>query len=280
MKKVLPYLLAAVVFLFALALLRPPAQTQVVTAALDLPAGHTLTEGDLTLRSMPAEVLPAEGVITDPAQAVGQTLRVDRTAGDVILTTHLGESQVALKPDERAVAVHVTDASGMGGVLKPGDLVGVSAVIFKQGMGEEAGIFSKTTIEGLRVLYVQPSFVAEDPAQSAVITPDPKTGLAVQRQRSKEGVIILAVPVQAQAVVYDFQTAGIQATSAVRLVNAVELLTALDQADNARLSLYMLPKDAREMTTSGLWLPELVIRQVTPTPTPTPVAFSSLQSQP
>ena len=273
-KKVVPYLLAAVVFLFVLAFLRPPAQMPVVTAALDLPAGHTLTEGDLTLRSLPAEALPAEGVITDPAQAVGQTLRVDRTAGDVILSSHLGESQVALKADERAVAVHVTDASGMGGVLRPGDLVGVSAVIFKQGMGEESGVFSKTTVEGLRVLYVQPSFVAEDPAQSAVITPDPKTGLAIQRQRSKEGVVILAVPVQAQAVVYDFQTAGIQATNAVRLVNAVELLTALDQADNARLSLYMLPKDAREMTTSGLWLPELVIRQVTPTPTGTPVPLA------
>jgi len=63
-------------------------------------------------------------------------------------------------------------------------------------------------------------------------------------------------------------------------VNAVELLTALDQADNARLSLYMLPKDAKAMTTSGLWLPELVIRQVTPTTTPTPVAFSSIQQQP
>lgn len=274
MKKVLPYVLAAVVFLFALALLRPAPQVQVVTAAADLPAGHTLTEGDLVLRSLPAEALPKEGVITDLAQAVGQTLRVDRTTGDVILASHLGESQVALKPDERAVAVHVTDASGMGGVLRPGDLVGVSAVISRQGMGDESGIFSKTTIEGLRVLYVQPSFVAEDPAQSTVITPDPKTGLAIQRQRSKEGVVILAVPVQAQAVVYDFQTAGIEATNAVRLVNAVELLTALDQADNAKLSLYMLPQNAEAMNTSGLWLPELVIRQVTPTPTGTPVPLA------
>ncbi len=277
LKKVLPYLLAGVVFLFALALLRPPAQMQVVTAALDLPAGHTLTEGDLTLRSLPAEALPTEGVITDPLQAVGQTLRVDRTAGDVILTTHLGESQVALKADERAVAIHVTDASGMGGVLRPGDLVGVTAVVFQQGMGAESGAFSKATIEGLRVLYVQPSFVAEDPAQSAVITPDPQTGIAIQRQRSKEGVVILAVPIQAQAVVYDFQSAGIQATNAVRLVNAVELLTALDQSDNARLSLYMMPKDAQAMNTSGLWLPELVVRQVTPTPTGTPVPLSLTQ---
>ncbi len=62
-KKVLPYLLAVLVFFVALALLRPAPQTQVVVAAADLPAGRTLAEGDLALKPMPQDLLPTEGVI-------------------------------------------------------------------------------------------------------------------------------------------------------------------------------------------------------------------------
>jgi len=273
-KKVLPYLLAVLVFFVVLALLRPAPQTQVVVAAADLPAGHTLVEGDLALKPIPQDLLPTEGVITDIAQAVGQTLRVDRTAGDVILQSHLGGEAVNLGPDERAVAVEVTDSAGLAGLLKPGDRVGVTAIL-TAGDFTTQGVFSKAVVENLRVLYIQPSFAAEDPAASAaVVTPDPLTGIAMQRQREKQGVVVLAVPVKAQAVVYDFQSAGLQATAAVRLVNAVELLSALDQADNVKLSLYLMPKDPQPMNTSGLWLPDLVIRDVTPTPTPTPIGMA------
>ncbi|GIV65205.1 MAG: Flp pilus assembly protein CpaB [Chloroflexota bacterium] len=274
-KKYLPYLLAVLVFFAALSLLRPPQQQPVVTAALDLPAGHILTEGDLALKPVPADLLPAEGVLTDITAAVGQALRVDRTAGDLILTAHLGEKPVTLQPDERAVAVQVSDSAGLAGIIRAGDRVGVTAVL-TDGDYTVQGVFSKATVENLRVLYIQPSFQAEDPAEAAgqIITPDPQTGIAVQRQRSREGVVVLAVPIKAQAVVYDFQSSGIEATTAVRLVNAVELLTALDQADNVKLSLYLMPDEAQPMNTSGLWLPELVIRQMTPTPTPTPVGFA------
>lgn len=275
-KKYLPYLLAVLVFFVALAMLRPPEQTQVAVAAVDLPAGHILTEGDLVMKGVPADLLPPEGAITDPAVAVGQALRIDRSAGDLILTAHLGEKPVTLQPDERAVAIQVSDSAGLAGIIRPGDRVGVTAIL-TDGDYTVQGVFSKATVENLRVLYIQPSFQAEDPAEAAgqIITPDPQTGIAVQRQRSKEGVVVLAVPAKAQAVVYDFQSAGIEATTAVRLVNAVELLSALDQADNVKLSLYLMPDEAQPMNTSGLWLPELVIRQMTPTPTPTPLGFAA-----
>jgi pilus assembly protein CpaB len=274
-KKYLPYLLAVFVFFVALSLLRPPEQMQVAVAAVDLPAGHILTESDLVMKGIPADLLPPEGVITDPAAAVGQALRIDRSAGDLILATHLGDKPVLLQPDERAVAIQVSDSAGLAGIIRPGDRVGVTAIL-TDGDYTVQGVFSKAAVENLRVLYIQPSFVAEDPAEAAgrIITPDPQTGIAVQRQRSKEGVVVLAVPVKAQAVVYDFASAGIEATTAVRLVNAVELLSALDQADNVKLSLYLMPDEAQPMNTSGLWLPELVIRQMTPTPTPTPMGFA------
>ncbi len=192
----------------------------------------------------------------------------------MILQSHLGGEAVNLGPDERAVAVEVTDSAGLAGLLKPGDRVGVTAIL-TAGDFTTQGVFSKAVVENLRVLYIQPSFAAEDPAASAaVVTPDPLTGIAMQRQREKQGVVVLAVPVKAQAVVYDFQSAGLQATAAVRLVNAVELLSALDQADNVKLSLYLMPKDPQPMNTSGLWLPDLVIRDVTPTPTPTPIGMA------
>jgi len=55
------------------------------------------------------------------------------------------------------------------------------------------------------------------------------------------------------------------------VVNAVELLTSLDAAENAQLYLYLMPLNAKAMTTSGLWLPELVILPVKPTPTVAPI---------
>lgn len=269
MKKWLPLIGALIVFLIALALLRPAPQKAVVVAAVDLPAGHVIADGDLTTRRMAEEFLPAD-VLTDPANALGMTLKADRTAGDLILASHLSPERVELKPGERAVALAVTDSQGLAGLIRPGDRVGVTAVLTDESTTENRGVFSKITVENLRVLYLSPSFYAEDAAASAVITPDPATGLVFQREREDKGTVVLAVPVDAVAVVYDYSTVDPSYLNQTHLVNAIELLSALDSAGNASLSLFLMPKgEATPFVSSGLWLNRLMVSPVTPTPTPT-----------
>ncbi len=265
-KKVLPYVFAVIVFVLALVLLRPAPSKRVVVAAADLRAGHVLAVSDLVLRAFPADAVPADAV-SDTTLLVGQSLRIDRGQGDVIRLSHLGEV-VALQPNERAIAVKVTDASGLAGLLIAGQQVGVVATISQQSFDAQ-GSFSKATIEGLRVLYVDPNFAANEPSVQPVSTPSGSlvAGYSASSERTSEGTVVLAVPVELQTIFYDFSATGGITDS--RQVNAVELLAALSSAaSGAEITLYLMPSEnATPFNSPGLWLPDLIIP---PGPTLTP----------
>jgi pilus assembly protein CpaB len=258
-RKLLPLFLAGVVFVTALFLMQPPPPRQVVTATRFLPAGHTLTARDLHVLELPAASVPPEA-FEAPAALLGETLRVDRTAGDLLLPSHLGGEALTLAPDERAVAVEVTDAAGLAGLLRPGDHVGVTAVVLQQ-----SGTFAKVIAENLRVLYLSPDFEALDPA---VLLPEEDAGLVAggtSVQREPTGVVILAVPIDLMGVPYEFSPYGV--ASSTRLINVVDLLPALEHAREVELSLFLQPEQAQPFTTAGVYVPDLVI---TPGPSPTP----------
>ncbi len=267
----LPKILAALGLLGAFVFFRSQKQETltVVVAAADLPAGHTLTASDLTTAPVLASGAPA-AAYTDPAAVVGQTLRVARLSGDVIAAEHLGGQTLELQPDERAIGIEVTDSAGLAGLLKPGDLVGVTAVLRDSG-----GAYSKVIAENLRVLYVSPEFSALDPlsaqriqAQDGNVT----TSVQTSGTRDTQGTVVLAVPVKAQVVAYDFAPFGVQPES--RLVNLVDLLPALDSAQNVTLSLYLQPEAARTFRSPGVYVPDLVVTPG-PSPTPTPAPLSA-----
>ena len=264
MKKLLPIVIACLVFLLSLIFLRPEATTPVVVAAIDLPEGHTLVTSDVTLIQVPKSHAP-QSAFSDPSQVTGQTLRVFRGTGDVINPSNLGGEVITLAPNERAVAIHVTDAAGLAGLIRPGDTVGISAV-----MDSQDGSFAKTVASGLRVLYISPEFKAlQGTAQAAAssISNSPFAGgtsTLSQRARELEGTVVLAVPVAAITIGYDFSTFGVNSES--RLVSMTDLLPALDLVDSVRLSLFLEPDAPEPFITSGLFLPDLVI---TPAPTST-----------
>jgi pilus assembly protein CpaB len=268
LRKVIPWAAAVIVFLLALVLIQPPAQTSVVVAALDLPAGREVGSSDVLLQDVPEDLAPGDA-LTSVDQAIGRSLSVARSPGDILRTSNLGEP-VTLAPNERAIAVHVRDSAGLAGLLTPGDVVGLVAIIQVQTAGGEPGAFSKSTIEPLRVLYLSPEFQAR---LGATPEADPVTGLPrFTNDRDSEGTVVLAVPTSAQVVFYDFS--GRQAPNATVVVNALELLAALDASDFATLSLYLVPDGAGGFATSGLFLPDLVITpQPTPTATSTPEGF-------
>lgn len=261
MKKLMPYFLAVAVLFASLILIRPAPSKTVVVAARDLRAGQPLTEADVALRSVPVGLLPADA-LTNIQSALGQTLQWPRGEGDVIRQAHLGKS-VALAEDERAVAVEVTDAGGLGGLLAPGMTVGVVAAIPVQGQGG-VGTFAKATVEGLRVLYVDPRFAVQQSPQPMPTAGAFGVGLYTQ-ERAQKGYVVLAVPTSLTTILYDFSASG--ALSESRKVNALELLSALQATTGATVTLYLTPDDAQRFASPGLWLPDLVI---TPAPTATP----------
>jgi pilus assembly protein CpaB len=263
MKKLLPILIALPVFLFSLLFLRPEATVPILVAAVDLPAGHTIAASDVTLSQIPKSQAPLDA-FSNPSQVVGQTLRVFRSAGDVIAPAHLGGEAITLAPDERAIAIHVSDAAGLAGLLRPGDLVGVTAV-----MSEREGSFAKTVANSLRVLYISPDFQAEAASSQASVVSTSSTftgsvSASLQQRRASEGTVVLAVPMEAVTIGYDFSLFGISSES--RLVSLTDLLPALDLVDGVQLSLFLEPGTAEPFITAGLYLPDLVI---TPLPTPT-----------
>ena len=269
MKKIFPILLAVVLFFVAYAVLLPEPSKQVVTAARDLKAGHAILEEDVVVRAMPAEALPLDAV-ADPVLVVGQPLRIDRGQGDVIRASQLG-TLLDLAPDERGVSVRIDDASGVAGVLSPGQKVGVIASI-PQENSDFTGTFSKATVENLRVLYIDPRFSASSDANvvpsGAQQDDNLLTGVNTD-ERAREGSVVLAVDVNLQTVFYDFTASG--AVSQSKTVNALELLAALANMPGANVTLYLMPgENPAPFTSPGLWLPDLIKTPLPVTPTATP----------
>jgi pilus assembly protein CpaB len=269
MKKWMPFGIALLVFFIALVLNQPEKQIDVVVAAVDLPDGHVLVDGDLTVKQMPKSIAPA-GAVSDPKQLVGQRLRVARSAGDPVLPSHLGGEALELKPNERAVALRVTMAQGVAGLIMPGDHVGITAIIED---GQQ--LYAKYLAGGLRILWVDPAFRRDD-IQRPVDTPSASStfpsigsGISIASGGAESGLIVLAVPVDAKSVTYDFSLLGTE--SASMPVYLIDLLPALS-AQGVKFGLVLEPKQAAEIVTSGLVIQSLVITPVpTLTPTPTPV---------
>lgn len=274
MKKLVPLLLAGFVFIVTLMLMGAtrPQTTAVYVARQNLPTGHPLTAADLTLANLPDAAVP-EGAVTEENVSVllGGILRTDRSAGDVVTPAQLGGQSLTLKPNERAVALSVTDSAGLAGLLKPGDYVGVTAVL---SLGNGQGTYAKVLAEGLRVLYLTPEFAALDPAvYEQAQNPNASSGgvgtstyqSSQVPSRDNTGVVVLAVPTDVEVVAYDFAPFGVD--SPTRLMSLLDLLPALDHAKEVALSLFIQPDKAQAFTTSGVYLPDLVL---TPGPSPTP----------
>ena len=106
----------------------------VVEAKVDLSAGTRLTADVLVVHSLPANAFP-NGAYTTLAEAEGKVLTTARVAGDPITAYVAGESAVSsgipaqLAPNTVAVSIKVDQATGLAGVLRPGQTVAVIAIV-------------------------------------------------------------------------------------------------------------------------------------------------------
>jgi len=265
MKKFLPIVLAMVVFAVALALNRPEPQVAVVVAAADLPEGRVLAESDLATKEMPKSLAP-DGAVSEVQSLVGQRLRVARSAGDPILPAHLGGEVLELQPNERAVALQVSAAQGLAGLLKPGDRVGLTVIV---NSGQQT--FAKYLVGGLRVLWVDPAFkrdsgmVPQTTPSSGGLFGGGSPAAAADVEGAARGLVVLAIPTDMKVVPYAF-AAGFGAENIEQPLYLLDVLPALT-TQGAQFGLVLEPEKAQEAQTSGLALQSLVI---TPGPTMTP----------
>lgn len=278
----LPIILAGATFVLVALALWPQEEptTTFVVAGRDLGAGTILAPADLAMVTLPSEQAPPDPV-SDPALLVGESLAVVRFQGEPITPRHLGPA-VILAPDERGIAVRVQADTGLAGLLRPGMEVGVIATLPVANApnsltpGGES-VYAKSVLEGLRVLYVPPSFQARpspslaDPTTEGVFTSAPQ-------EPPREGVIVLAAGTLPEPVVYqepeqilaqvlakekdttpgENPRADTPSEEPSRIVWAVpvELLAALNASD-AAFTLVLTPEKAKGYVTPGISVREM-----------------------
>jgi Flp pilus assembly protein CpaB len=127
-------ILAVVIGLMVFALLNGVVRpTQVVAAKVAIAPGTLLTDQLVELRTIPMGAKPADA-LTKVEDAVGKMVAVGRAPGDLIVQAALGELAGAGIPAELpeghvALAIKVDLASGVAGLLRPGQSVTVIGML-------------------------------------------------------------------------------------------------------------------------------------------------------
>jgi pilus assembly protein CpaB len=151
--------------------------TRVVVAAQDVPARTTLESGMLKLADVPKDTALSNGYSSTDA-IVGQITRYPLAANEQVTALKIGvTSDVSneglssvLPAGTRAFSITVSEESGVGGLILPGDLVDVIAILKKDLVGVDKAV---TLMQGIEVLAVaQNAQEAIPPQTSATATPD------------------------------------------------------------------------------------------------------------
>jgi Flp pilus assembly protein CpaB len=131
---IIPIALAVLIGLLTIALLngviRP---VPVVVAKVVIAPGTVLTAELLEVKTVPAQARPSDA-FAQADQVVGKMVAVGRAPGDIVTASILGDTSQAgipaeLAPGHVAMAVKVDLASGVAGLLRPGQTVTVIGML-------------------------------------------------------------------------------------------------------------------------------------------------------
>jgi Flp pilus assembly protein CpaB len=133
--------LAVVIGLLVIALLNGVVRpTQVVIAKAPIAAGTVLTDQLVELRTIPMGARPSDA-FSKVEEVTGKILAVGRAPGDLVVGSGLGEIAGGGIPAELpeghvALAIHVDLASGVAGLLRPGQTVTIIGMLSPDVLGE------------------------------------------------------------------------------------------------------------------------------------------------
>lgn len=128
-------------------------RVKVVAATHDMPLGTLLRATDVKLVNYPARDVP-RGAMADPRQALERVLLVPVSNNEPVLASKLSaptktEGMAStIEPGYRAVAVQISDASGVAGLIQPNSRVDV---LFTR-PGTMAEAITSTILQNVKVL--------------------------------------------------------------------------------------------------------------------------------
>lgn len=189
--------LAVVVGLMVIALLngviRP---TQVVVAKVAIAPGTMLTDTLLELRTIPMGAKPNDA-LSKVEDAAGKMLAVGRAPGDLIVQSVLGEIAGAGIPAQLpeghvALAIHVDQASGVAGLLRPGQSVTIIGMVSPDLLEQNLSSVIAAPVTDFSLPNATPVVVSA--ASTATPTPTPAPPTAPLARLALTGLKVLMVP--------------------------------------------------------------------------------------
>ena len=239
-------------------------RVEVVVATHSLAVGQTITEADVELRPIHASAVHDDALAT-LEDVIGKRLGQARLSGDQITQAALIGADnplvPALQAGHRAMAVKVSDNQGLLGTLRPGDTVSVIGINSQGGSDSQARLM----LSGLKVLLVSYDFRYSEPAEPA---PSSNSGnlstLSASKQRVREGVVVLDVPVAPISITVGMTAttspAGVVTTAPMQVsASPVEVLALLNNDQNTQIHLALEPVGASATDTPGLSLSDLFL---------------------
>jgi pilus assembly protein CpaB len=192
------------------------APKSVLIATKDVLANTVLDEGMLQRITVPQKYLQPKA-LTTTEEAVGRVTVVPIAAGAQLLGTYLGDSGRAALAFEvprgmRAVAISVTDDTGVGGLVRPGNFVDIVGTFeFGRPVGSQNGTIqyaderteTRTMMQNVQVVGVNREIrdiVASEPG------PPAQAGAAAQRPPERRevqmrNVTVLVEPARVQELI-------------------------------------------------------------------------------
>jgi len=134
------------------------ATVTIVVASRDIPAGTTITNEMTELATLSSQSA-VTGAITDRAALLGLTARYPLQKNQQISAAVLGQAgkdstvfAVVVPAGKRAVALPITETTGVGGLIVAGDHVDITAIVDKNVGGQVAQ--ASTLLQNVLVLAV------------------------------------------------------------------------------------------------------------------------------
>ena len=150
-------------------------------AAHPLPRGTLARDEDFTVRSVPTGGVPKGAIIVSDDAKIGIRGSLVRnfldtgspvTSEDILRPRERGFLASVLAPNSRAISINVDAASGVSGLIWPGDYVDVVLTQEPTTAGEDKtsqqhGMLSETVAQNVRIVAIDQEIVQGGPANNA-----------------------------------------------------------------------------------------------------------------
>jgi pilus assembly protein CpaB len=151
-------------------------------AAHPLPRGTLARDEDFTVRAVSPGSIPAGAILDTPDAKTGLRGSLVRnfldtgslvTSENILRPRERGFLASVLAPDSRAISINVDAASGVSGLIWPGDYVDVvmtqesTTAAEKKNPDHQHGTLSETVVQNVRIVAIDQEIVQGGPASNA-----------------------------------------------------------------------------------------------------------------